>query len=264
MKDDSIEPNVTVIVNDGLIVAVGPSASTPVPSDAKRIDGKGRYLLPGLTDMHVHNLVSNSQPLLNLAMGVTSVRDMSGFNWMLAMRARINNGILLAPTMYITGHILNEMPMEFYATVVGTPDAARQVVRDQAAAGYDFIKVHNVMSPEVFVAVHEEAANQGLDVVGHVPHGMTVADAVASGLRTFEHFKGYILDSSLSLSDEDYVAATDGKKIWNTPTFHTYRAQLRGDEARTMVLESDEVVYVSPSDRLDWERLADTPSDEAQ
>lgn len=262
MIDDQIQHDMTVVVQNGLIEAVGPSAGVAVPENALRIDGTGKYLTPGLTDMHVHNLVSNSQVMLNLANGVTSVRDMDGFKWMLALRRRIAEGQLLAPTMYISGHILSGFPMQFYATLVQTPRAARLAVRDQAAAGYDFIKVHNSMSPEVFAAVIDEARGLGLDVVGHIPHGISIADAVAGDMRTLEHFKGYILDSTLSLTDEDYLDVTRGQEIWNTPTFYVNRAQLRGDEARRQVLDSEEIHYVSPSDVLDWQRLALTPSDQ--
>ena len=83
--------------------------------------------------------------------------------------------------------------------------------------------MHNIMKPEVYEAVLAEAHEQKIDVVGHIPHGIKVADAIRSGQKTIEHFKGYILDSSLTISDEDYVTATKGADVWLCPTFSTYR-----------------------------------------
>lgn len=252
MSDQTVARDQTVIVSDGYIDAVGPSSATTVPPGILSIDVRGAYLMPGLADMHVHSLVSNSQPLLNLANGVTTVRDMGGFAWMLAQRNRIAAGELLAPNMYLTGHILNGSTMGFYATPVATPAAGRRAVRDQVAAGYDFIKVHNTMAPEVYAAITTAARRHGIDVVGHVPQGITVATAIAAGQRTLEHLKGYILDHNLQRSEEDYLAATQGQRVWNCPTFYTYRVQLRGEEARRRVIEHEQFRYVAPSDRLDW------------
>ena len=203
-------PNQTVVVKDGRIAAVGPSASIKNARGMRSINGTGTYLIPGLTDMHVHQFVSSSQHLLNLMEGVTSVRDMDGFPWTLRMREAVRRGELLAPNMYITGQILNGAPMGFYARVVTTPEEGRTAVREDKAAGFDFIKVHNVMKPEVYEAVLDEAHKQNIDVVGHIPHGIKVADAIRLGQKTMEHFKGYILDEGLTISSEDYVSATKG------------------------------------------------------
>ncbi len=241
----------TVVVQDGRIIAVAPSSRAKIPRSAVRIDAKGQYLIPGLTDAHVHQAASSSQWLLELGAGITTVRDLDGFPWTLAVRDRIQRGQLLAPNLYVSGTILNAEPMEWYATVVRTPEEGRRAVRDQKKAGYDFIKVHNLLEVETYDAIADEARKQGIDVVGHIPQGITVAHAVAAGQRTFEHFKGYILDQTLTLSDEDYVSATRGAPVWNCPTFYTYRSSLRGDEARAL-LNGFEMRFVSPRDRRNW------------
>lgn len=251
-------PNQSVAVKDGRIAAVGPSASMQNAPGLRVINGTGAYLIPGLTDMHVHQLVSSSQHLLNLMEGVTSVRDMDGFPWTLRMRESVREGKLLAPNMYITGQILNGTPMEWYARVVTTPEEGRAAVREQKAAGFDFIKVHNVLKPEVYEAILDEANKQNIDVVGHIPHGIKVADAIRLGQKTMEHFKGYILDSGLTISQEDYVAATKGADIWLCPTFSTYRDELRGPEVLKL-LELPEMRYTSWRDRIRWKKRADEP-----
>ena len=261
MASEPVVEHATVVVQGGKIVAVGQAGEMAVPEDARRIDGAGRYLLPGLTDMHVHNLVSSSQHLLNLANGVTTVRDLDGFPWMLAVRDRIAGNELLAPNLYLSGHILNYRPMGMYATVVESSEAARQAVRQQEAAGYDFIKVHNSMPLDVYEAILGEARALEIDVVGHIPHRILVAQAVAAGQRTFEHFKGYLQDWDLQISPEDWVAATRGADVWNCPTFYTYREHLRGEEARRLVREADEMRYAPAWDKRRWlERANEEPS----
>src|SRR5262249_16535384 len=130
----------TVTVAGGRIVMIAPSADAVVAADALRIDGRGRFLVAGLVDMHVHRLASMASALLFLLNGTTTVRHMDGYPWMLRQRRAIAAGTLLAPTPYIAGHILNFFPMGGYATVVQTPAAARRAVREQAQAGYDFVK----------------------------------------------------------------------------------------------------------------------------
>src|SRR6185295_182015 len=120
------------------------------------------------------------------------------------------------------------------------------------------------LRPEVYDAICAEARAQGLDVVGHIPHDTSVARAVACGQRTFEHFKGYINDRSLTFTGEDYVAATRGAEVWNTPTFYNYRGQLRGDEARALLDRAPEMRYVAARTRARWRALAARPADPAQ
>jgi imidazolonepropionase-like amidohydrolase len=258
-------PDQSVVVQDGLISRVGPSSSVKQRPEMRTIDGRGEYLVPGLCDMHVHQFVSRSQHLLNLIRGVTSIRDMDGFPWTLRMRETVRRGELLAPSMYITGQILNGEPMGAYARVVTTPEAGRAAVREDKASGFDFIKVHNIMKPEVYEAVLDEAHKQRIDVVGHIPQGVTVAEAIRLGQKTIEHFKGYILDNGLTISKENYVSATRGADVWLCPTFSTYRDALRGPDV-LRALELPEMRYISWRDRIEWRERAKetiTPSIQA-
>ncbi|HEX5052702.1 MAG TPA: amidohydrolase family protein [Planctomycetota bacterium] len=249
----------TVTVARGLIRAIEPAATAVVGEHVVRIDGRGRFLVPGLVDMHVHRLASMSTDLLLLLNGVTSVRDMDGFPWMLRQRRAITDGRLLAPTPYIAGHILNYFPMGIYATVVRTPQAAREAVRAQAKAGYDFIKIHNAMPVPIFDAVCDEARAQHLDVVGHVPHEVSVAHAIESGMRTLEHLKGYVLDSTLQISEEDWLTPTGKAEVWNAPTLYSaVRSDVRG-EAAIELLATPELQFVPVLLREQWRVLAGKP-----
>ncbi len=251
----------SVHVKDGKIFAIGAAAKITAPDGVLVIDGSGRYLAPGLTDMHVHNLESASQHILNLANGITSMRDLDGFEFLLAMRDAINNNQMLAPTLYVSGTILNGSTFGGYARRISTEAEARSAVREQAAQGYDFIKTHNSLSAPIFLAIADEANIQGLDVVGHIPVPVSVEQAVNANMRTFEHFKGYIIDSTLTLTDEDYSAATQGAEVWNTPTFVTYRNHLRGAAAAQLLADAAQMQYVSPLSRQNWQKFVHEEAD---
>ncbi len=244
-----VRADIDVVVEDGVVAAIGPAL--PAPASARVIDADGLFLIPGLADMHVHGLESTSQPLLNIAHGVTTVREMAGFGWLLQRRDQAAAGDLFAPSMIVAGPILNAYNMSWYAEAVDTPEAARAAVRAHAAAGYDAIKVHNNMPPEALDAIFDEARVRGLDVVGHIPHDVTVARAVTLGYRTAEHFKGYLDDRTLTITDEDWRAATRGSQMWNTPTLQAHRAHLRGAAAETALADPD-AALMSPLDLDMW------------
>jgi hypothetical protein len=245
-------PNRMVLVNAGRIEAVVDGGKPP--RRYARIDGRGKFLVPGLVDMHVHSTTTDADTLLQLANGVTAVRDMCGFPWTLRLRERIRAGRVLMPERAVAGHLLSAEPLDIFATVVRNPEEARQVVRDQKAAGYEFIKVHNVMSSETYQAVLDEAARLDIRVVGHIPGGIPLSAAIQGGQRTIEHFKGYIRDTSPSpsLTSEDYVGLTRGAAVFNCPTFYTYRIDLHGEEARDLIQNSEEMRYISLRARRQW------------
>lgn len=253
-----VEP-ACVRVRDGRIA--GLAAACPPQAGIARVDGGGAFLVPGLTDMHVHQLESAAIPLLNVAHGVTTVRDMDGFPWMLEWRRQAAAGEMFAPSMVVTGRILNAVSYGWYTRVVETPDEVRRAVREQAAAGYDAIKIHNVLPLPLFDAAASEARAVGLDLVGHIPHEIPVAHAVASGMWTFEHLKGYIDDRTLQISDEDWLAATRGAEVWNCPTLYAERMWLRG-EARTAWFESPEARWVPALRRRQWREENSEPVQE--
>jgi cytosine/adenosine deaminase-related metal-dependent hydrolase len=242
----------------------GPFGQEPkLEPNAVVIEGRGRFLAPGLTDMHVHS-ERPADYLLDLATGVTTVREMDGFPWMLRMRDAVSARRVLGPTFYVAGTILNQAPLDGYAVLVRDGAEAWRVVRQQAACGYDFIKVHNNLSESVFDATAEAARSQGLDLVGHVPHEMSVRHAATHGMRTMEHLKGFLDDRTLTPGDTDFAAVTDGPEVWNTPTLYTIvRDSLRGDAARALIARP-ESRYVSWAKRQGWTRTAGEAPDKVQ
>ncbi len=256
--DGSPKQEQSIVIRDGVIDWVGDSDSAIDEAGLVTIDGTGYYAAPGLTDMHVHTH-DDADYLLHLAFGVTTIREMNGWPWRLARRELIESGGLTAPNMYITSRILNSSDFGGYAIAVNTEAEARAAVRAAVADGYDAIKTHNGLARDVFMAIVDEAHRGGLDVVGHIPVRVSVADAIDAGMVTAEHFKGYIDDSVLEISTSDWQTPTEGAAIYHTPTFYAYREHLRGGDAQSVIDASAD--YVLPHRRINWRRYANMEAD---
>jgi hypothetical protein len=143
----------TVIVRGDRIAAIGPSSSTPVPDNAMVIPGKGRWLMPGLADMHVH-VWSEGDLVAFVANGVTTIRNMFGAPLHLQWRDRLRTGALFGPALYTAGPIIDGNPPTWPGSaVVEDVETAKRVVAEQKAAGYDFLKVYNGLSRDVYDAI---------------------------------------------------------------------------------------------------------------
>ena len=180
-------PSRTVLIEDGRIAAVGKSGATDVPSDAVRIDGRGRFLVPGLIDMHVHLFNNSSHRAPNewafplfVANGVTGVREMMALPEQMTLIARwrtdVERGALVAPRVLAAG-----------IPVLGnSEDEARADVRNAVHAGAAFIKVFSEVPAAQWRAIIDEARAQHSPVDGHVPAPVTLLDAARAGQRTAE------------------------------------------------------------------------------
>lgn len=183
----------TVVVRGDRIVAVGSPRSVRVPDDAEVLDGRGRFLIPGLMDMHVHQSGYDAvDPALFLANGVTTVREMSGSPMAREWRDRTAVGTLFGPRPVVGSPMLDGSPslwtgLGAAAVEIADAAAAREAVRASAADGADFIKVYTRLSSESFHAVAEESHRLGLPFAGHCPDDVPVTQASAAGQRSFEH-----------------------------------------------------------------------------
>ncbi|HYH78472.1 MAG TPA: amidohydrolase family protein [Longimicrobium sp.] len=203
----------TVLVQGSRITAVGPAARVAVPAGARVVDGRGKFVIPGLWDMHVHaafpGLDRLFMPLL-VANGVTGVRDMfSQIAWVDSVASHIRRGALVGPRLVGSGHILDGYPAIWPGSVVArNADEARHVVDSLAAAGADFIKVYSRLTPEAFAAAAAQAKQHGLPFAGHVPSLVTVAAASDAGIATIEHLTGVVgACSPLPAEERGRVAA---------------------------------------------------------
>ena len=189
----------TVIVRDGLIAEIGDAKKVKIPSGAVRVEGKGKYLIPGLVDMHTHLLsdgefpdaIAEDELRIMVANGVTTARFMIGTPELLELRARSAKGEIAAPTIYVASPHLTgrEQGNNF---VVNTPDEGREAVRKSKAAGYDFIKVTTFIKPEVYEAVVDEAGKQNIRVVGHADSRSVGVERAWKAKQQIEHLDGYM------------------------------------------------------------------------
>ena len=214
MHRDTVLRDMTVIVRDGRIAAVEPARRARVPAGAARIDGRGKYLIPGLADMHthlfsdeqVHDSAGPAELGVMVANGLTTVRLMIGTPEHLALRREIVAGRVVGPQLYIASpQFIGRQDAN--AREVRTPDDARRAVREMADAGYDYIKLTLDITPEVFDAIVAEARERGLKVVGHVDPRVGVARALAAG-QHIEHLDNY-MESVLADSAPSRVSVSD-------------------------------------------------------
>lgn len=197
----------TVVVRGDRIVEVAPAGLVPVPEDAVRVDGSGRYLIPGLTEMHAHVPPPDAGDHLEEALflwvanGVTTVRGMLGEPGHLDLRERVHGGEILGPSMYLAGPPLS-------GNTVASPDDAARKVRELEREGWDFVKVLPGLTRDEYDAMARTAREVGLPFIGHVPRDVGLLRALAAGQATIDHLDGYLrhLDGGAGPLDEDALA----------------------------------------------------------
>jgi imidazolonepropionase-like amidohydrolase len=242
----------TVVVRGDTIVLVAKS-STIDTTGANVIDTKGKWLVPGLADMHVHSWMDRdfAMYLLN---GVTTIRDMFGSPQHLTWRADIAAGKLLGPTLITAGPIVDGNPPVWPGSkVVMTADEARAAVREQKAAGYDFIKVYNGLPLDAYEALVAEAKTQKLPFAGHVPKAVGLDKALESGQLTIEHLDGYLpFNNAAARVDAAIVATTAKSATWNCPTLVVTERFGKLDNVAALDTTPG-LQYVAPAVRNQWD-----------
>ena len=221
MDRDHVLAAHTVVVEGDRIRSVG--ADVEVPSDAHVIDGTGKFLMPGLAEMHGH-IPRPDEPaqyiedvlFLYVANGITTVRGMLGAEGQLELRQRANNSELIAPNLYLAGPSFN-------GSSVNSPEQAVAMARSQAAEGWDLLKVHPGLTKDEFDAMARTAAEEGIRFGGHVPADVGLIHALNMDQETFDHVDGYVeyLRSQNRPEDEmleEAIALTKEKGAWIVPT----------------------------------------------
>jgi imidazolonepropionase-like amidohydrolase len=268
MDTERVLERQTVIVRDGRIASIGPAAQAPVPEGAERVDGRGKYLLPGLSDMHGHlppgdgtsdDAVSQFLKLY-VANGVTLVRGMIGSPNNIVVRERIARGELLGPAI-----VAASPPI--HAKTAPTPDAGVEAVEQAKAAGYDLLKVHEGLSPETYAAVTAAARRLDMKVAGHVTATVGLDRALAASQSSIEHLDGYLQalvpeDAKLEVPagqvlfgpvleqiDESRIPElarrTKAAGVWNTPTLALFEIVMSTEPPATFTAWP-EMKYVAP------------------
>lgn len=235
----------TVIVEDGKIVTIGPSSKVKVPARALRVDGKGRYLIPALCDMHVHmlgepwnimlppevKLASKDIPYEKLlfpfvANGVTTVQELFASQEQIGLQQRIARGKLLGPR-FILAETIDGTGKAWpppLTTWVDSPHEAQEAVRRAKAAGFDKIKVYSFLDRESYNAIISTARELKMDVIGHIPMSVSVEYVLDSGQKMIAHSEEVAKHAEGDYSPEriNYFAELMAKHgVWMTPTLVT-------------------------------------------
>ena len=245
MTSEEVRKGMTVVIDDGIITNILEFTSTDVDNGSVVIDATGNYLIPGLSDMHVH--INNTKDLaLFLAHGVTTVQNMwgyertllkiLGFPSQLKLRDRIENGLIVGPRIITPGPVLEGDPRThpFMTRIVDPGKGRREVVR-QFKTGYDFIKVYDNVRADVYKAIVDEAAMHGLQVKGHVPFEVGLDGVLESGQLSIDHLNGYLNPDTAQLLIREneilrYARLTAEAGIWNCPTVVLWQQRHLNDE----------------------------------
>jgi imidazolonepropionase-like amidohydrolase len=226
MTSEKVMRDATVLVRDGRIAAVGPHDEVAVPPGTRVVDGKGRFLIPGLADMHVHLFSDEEAPKaaapdelgVMLANGVTAIRLMIGTPEHLVLRREIADGRTLGPQLWVASPQFTGRK-DVNSRVVTTPEEARAAVKDVADAGYDFVKLTLFIPPPVHKAVVAEAARNGIRVVGHVDPQVGVAKALAAG-QHIEHLDNYM--ESILRDDAPTRASVSDRGVFRLKNWESF------------------------------------------
>lgn len=219
----------TVVVEGGIITRMGPARSTPIPAGSTTIDGTGKYLMPGLVDLHVH-LAGNPEEVqravlsLFVVNGVTTVLNLRGTPQILELRAAVAAGRMFGPTLRTSGPFVNQ-------PFVTTPEEVERAVVDQHRAGYDFVKLHGDLSREAYARLNAVARRQGIRVVGHAPRNLGLAALFEERQYALVHAEEFLYDRNNTSRDfariepqiPDLARSMARARIWLMPNLTAYK-----------------------------------------
>lgn len=191
MDKNEILKDQTVVVKNGRITAIGSTSSVKFSNDAVIVEGTGKYLMPGLAEMHAHvppndNVQSHKNVLMMFALhGITTIRGMLGHPTHLDLRSKVNSGEIMGPKLYTSGP-------SFSGGSVHSTQEGEQKVREQKQAGYDFLKIHPGLTKENFAAVAKTAKQEGIPFAGHIPFSIGVWNSINAEYQTIDHLDGFV------------------------------------------------------------------------
>jgi imidazolonepropionase-like amidohydrolase len=264
--------NQTVLVEGDRITAMGPAGTVRVPQGATVIDGGGRYLMPGLAEMHAHvPPVAQGRPsegvledimFLYVANGITTIRGMLGSPYQIELRDELLAHEMLGPAFYAAAPSIN-------GNSAPTPEAAEAMMRAAAELGYDLMKIHPGVSRETWDRMVDVADEVGLTFGGHVPADVGLVHALETGISTVDHMDGYLEAAAggAPTSVDEMVAGLDERRMrrlarmtrdrgaYVVPTQYLW-ANLYGSPDAEAMLRLPEMNYVSPQQRQGWRNQA--------
>jgi len=265
MDRERVLADQTVLVSGGRITQVGSAAAVTIPAGATRVDGRGRFLIPALAEMHAH--IPGGQGaervlFMYVANGIGTIRSMLGDPAHFRLRDRAQRGEIVAPAMQLSGPSFN-------GESARTPQAAAARVAEQKKAGYDFLKIHPGVPRNGFDALAAAAGTHGIRFAGHVPADVGLARALEARFSTIDHLDGYVealakagspasQNFGLNLVDQAdesripaLVAATKAAGTWIVPTQILIENWYGPDDADAM-RKWPEMRYASSAEVSEW------------
>ncbi|MGQ0701518.1 MAG: amidohydrolase family protein, partial [Gemmatimonadales bacterium] len=272
MDRQRVLPRQTVVIQGDKIAALGPAGTVRIPAGATRIEGTGKYLIPGLAEMHAHippGAAPDSEIVRTMALwalnGVTTVRGMLGAPKHIDFRARAARGEILSPRIWTSGP-------SFSGNSVPDADSAVRMVLAEKAMSYDFLKIHPGVSREAFDSLAAAAGRVGLRFAGHVPLAVGLRRALEARYWSIDHLDGYVealarrapttpaedgffgmalLDSLDESRLPALVTATRTAGTWIVPTMAFFES-MAGDETLEALYDRPELRYLSRDMGLGW------------
>lgn len=272
MDAERILQNQVVVVRDGKITSISDAGKVNFDKTAQVIDGSGKYLIPGLAEMHAHvPPVDDLDPmkevlLLFAANGITTIRGMLGHPKHLELRSKINSGEILGPRFITAGPSFN-------GNSVKTPEQGSEMVRQQKQAGYDLLKIHPGITRENFEAIARTAKEANIPFEGHVPFAVGVWRAIELGYRAIDHMDGFVeglvpdinnfteqqvgffgmnvTDNADTTRIPALLKALKDKNIWVVPT-QALAERWMSPIAVEVFSNAPEMIYMSADTRNNW------------
>jgi imidazolonepropionase-like amidohydrolase len=253
----TVQADMNIVIAGDRISAVFAGANFQPPTGARVIDGTGKFLIPGLWDMHIHSAFGDWFPggkeiilPLFIANGITGVRDMGGdIPILLAWRKQIAAGEIIGPRIFLSGPMLDGyLPdgknLRFPSSVaITTPETAIAAVDSLKAQGVDFIKVQSLISHDAYLAAAAEAHKQGIPIAGHVPDKVRITETAEAGQKSIEHLMGIF--EGCSTEEEKFIKGEGTLNLLLT----TY-SQQRCDSITKLLVQKQ--VWQVPT--LAWQR----------
>lgn len=266
MDSERVLRRQTVLVEQGRIRRIGPTSSVDVPAGVTTVDGRGKYLMPGLVEMHGHmpgGDLEETVMFLYVANGITTVRGMLGQDQHLALRKKANAGEIVAPTLYMAGP-------SFSGNSVSSPEQAAQKVRTQKEQGWDLLKIHPGLTVAEYDAMAMTAHEVGIRFGGHVPADVGLRHAIEMGQETFDHLDGFIeyldaQDKPLDLDElDELVTMVKDAGAWVVPTMVLWDIGIIGRGDADVMSDYPEMKYWPKRGVEAWAERQSTRAEQAR
>ncbi|MFT6828760.1 MAG: imidazolonepropionase-like amidohydrolase [Roseivirga sp.] len=289
MENDQVLKDQTVLIKAGKITKIGDAQSINISATKEVVDANGKYLTPGLAEMHAHipgnqngTELAEETLFLYLSNGITLIRGMLGQPYHIALRDQVERGEVLGPKIYTSGPSFNN-------NTVTSAEQGAQRVREQQDAGYDFLKLHPGLTRENFDAIVATANEIGITYAGHVSTGVGIRRAIEAKYSSIDHIDGYLeglVPPSLDLDPDsngffginfteeadlsnipELVQKTKEAGVWIVPT-QAMMERWMGPTDPTELAKDPEMKYINPNTLNNWvstkENVLDQPEYNAE